>query len=226
VVGAGGAFPDEARDEGEGRPPSEAERRFREGLARTRAGELEGAVAAYREALTLEPSHIRARNNLAVLLDRAGDHEGAAGHLRRALELDPENSELLSNLGAALGSLGRFDEAEKELKRAARLDPTRTDVRANLGILYLRRGLCEPAEVELRWVCERDRDHAAAHFYRGEALNCLGRVEEALRVLERAVQLQPGNSRAYQLMGILYDRKREPDMAAAMYRRAREVAGR
>jgi len=42
-------------------------------------------------------------------------------------------------------------------------------------------------------------------------------------MLQRATQLQPTNGRAFYVMGILYDRKRRPDEAAAMYRKAREV---
>jgi tetratricopeptide (TPR) repeat protein len=105
-------------------PPSPAERRFRESLGLAREGDLPGAMAGYRQVLELDPGHLRARNNLAVLLDRTGDHGSAAEHLRAALELEPENPELLSNLGAALGALGRFEEAEEALKRALRLDPS------------------------------------------------------------------------------------------------------
>jgi Flp pilus assembly protein TadD len=76
--------------------------------------------------------------------------------------------------------------------------------------------------VELRPVCDGDPDHAAAHYYRGEALNRLGRVEEALEVLLRAVELQPDDPRAYHTLGRLYDRRNEPDKAARMYRLARE----
>ena len=71
----------------------------------------------------------------------------------------------------------------------------------------------------------QDPENAAAHFYRGEALNRLGHVDEALEALERASRLQPRNARIYYLMGILYDRKHLPAEAGAMYRRARELSG-
>jgi Flp pilus assembly protein TadD len=54
-------------------------------------------------------------------------------------------------------------------------------------------------------------------------LNQLSRVDEALEMLARAVQLQPNNTRAYYVMGILYDKKGRPQEAAAMFRKAREV---
>jgi len=205
---------------------SEVERLFRQARTLEGQGDLRGALALYRQVVALAPAHLRARNNLGVAHDRLGAHESALEHFRAALEVDPENPEVLSNLGAALGALGRFDQAERELRRAMRIDPSRTDIRANLGILYFRRGLYQQADNELRWVCEQDPEHGPAHLYRGEALNRLGRIDEALDTLETASRLQPHNPRIYYVMGILYDRKHLPTEAAAMYRRSREVEGR
>ena len=65
--------------------------------------------------------------------------------------------------------------------------------------------------------------HGPAHFYRGEALNRLGRVDEALRVVERTIQLQPRNWRAYHTLGMLLDRTDDQERALEMYRRASEL---
>ena len=88
------------------------------------------------------------------------------------------------------------------------------------GILCFRRGLYDQAEAELRWVCEQDPEHGHAHFYLGETLNRLGRMDQALEILERAARLQPHNHRAFYTMGILYDRKNLREEAVAMYRKA------
>ena len=135
----------------------------------------------------------------------------------------PDGVAELVALAGELGALGRYDDAERELRRAQRIAPLDPGVRASLGILAFRRGLYGQAEIELGWVCAHDSGHGTAHFYRGEALNRLGRVDEALAMLERAATLQPDNYRAYYLMGILFDRKNLREEAAAMYRRAREL---
>jgi len=208
-----------------GRPTaSEAERLFAEARSLGEEGRVREAIELYRKAVSLDPAHIRARNNLGVLLDQGGGHEAAVEHFRAALEREPDNPEVLSNIGAALGGLGRFGEAERFLRKAVRLEPNRVDVRANLGILHFRRGLYAQAEAELSWVCNEDPKHGPAHVYRGEALNRLGRADEALDVLERASHLQPRNPRVFQLMGILYDRKYLSEEASIMYRRARELS--
>jgi tetratricopeptide (TPR) repeat protein len=72
-------------------------------------------------------------------------------------------------------------------------------------------------------VCRQAPEHGAAFFYRGEALNRLGRYEAALDALKQATVLQPDNAKAFYTLGILYDRKHLPAEAAAMYRRARAI---
>lgn len=215
---------------GEDPEPSEATEPDDRDLARARElvreGRVEEAIQRYQRIIERNPKHLKARHNLGVLYDETGAHDRAVDQLEAALAVEPENIGVLTNLGTALASEGHFEEAERILRRAQRIAPEDTEVRAALGILFYRRGLYVQAEAELRWVCEREREHGPAHYYRGEALNRLGRIDEALDSLERASRLQPGNSKAFYTMGILFDRKHLPDQAALMYRKARELARR
>ena len=193
---------------------------------RLEGGRLEEAIGLYRRVIAMDPAHLRARNNLGVLLDQTGDHDVALEHFQAAVELQPESAEVLTNLGAALASQGRYDEAEIELRKAARLDPGGIDVRANLGILYFRRGLYSQSDQELRWVCDNDPDHTLAHFYRGEALNRLGRSTRLWRCWSVRHIFSPIGARIYYLMGILYDKKNLSREAGVMYRKAKELTDR
>ena len=106
-----------------------------------------------------------------------------------------------------------------------KFQPDNAQVHLALGVISFRRGLYAQAEQELRRALELDAQSADAYFYRGESLNQLSRVDEAIDMLLRATQLDPTNARAYYVMGILYDKKSRPQEAAAMYRKAREVGG-
>lgn len=205
-------------------PASPWEQKMAWAKERAREGRLLEAEELYRELLRENPDSVRARNNLGILLDERGDHEGAVAELRVARQVDPRNGEVLGNLGAALGALGRYVDAEEALRAAHRMDPSNREIRANLGILYFRKGLYGEAETELAGVLAVEPDHATALYYRGEALNRLGRVDEAIEVLSRAVEIAPGNPRAYHTLGVLYDKKRLPERAGLMYRKARELA--
>jgi tetratricopeptide (TPR) repeat protein len=122
---------------------------------------------------------------------------------------------------AASGPDGQ--DADTEVQLALSLDPTSLEVRAEQGLLAFRKGLNAAAEEVLRGVCKQDPRHAAAHFYLGEALNRLGRVAEAVAAMERVIELQPHNWRAYHTLGMLFDRMHESERAAEMHRRASEL---
>ena len=189
-----------------------------------RDGRIEEAIALYRDILVQNPANLKARNNLGVLYDELGRLELALEQFEAAGLIEPESVEILNNYGSVLGAMGRYEEAEELLRRAQRLAPEDVSVRASIGILHFRRAMYAMAEADLGWVCEQDDAHGSALYYRGEALNRLGRFDEALQALERATVLQPQNAKAFYTLGHLYDRKHMGEEAALMYRRARELS--
>lgn len=198
-----------------------------EPLARARdlveQGRVHEAIELYLGILTVNPSNLKAHNNLGVLLDELKQYESALEHLEAAERLAPDSVEVLTNLASTLTSLARYDAAEVLLRRAQRISTDDIQVRLAIGVLFFRRGLYGQAEAELRWVCARDRDNGMAFYYRGEALNRLGRFDESYQALERAAALLPNDPKPFYTLGHLYDRKHLPDEAAEMYRRARRL---
>ena len=63
---------------------------------------------------------------------------------------------------------------------------------------------------------------ANAHYWKGQAYLYLNRYDEAMSVLEQAIECQPTNAKAYYTLGHLYDRKHMDEEAALMYKKARE----
>jgi tetratricopeptide (TPR) repeat protein len=189
-------------------------------------GRTEEAKRLYRQLLATHPTHVRARNNLALLLDAMGDHAGALTELDRALDVDPENTTLLVNRGALLGATGRYAAAERDLKRVLRVEPAQAEALFNLGVVMTKKGLWAEAVPHLRRAVELDPARAAAFYYLGEALNHVDDLQGAMAAYQRAAELQPTNSRALYGLGIVYDRLGRPDDAARMYRRSREVGRR
>lgn len=215
------ATPSAARDHGVASHPAG------EPLARAKdlvqRGRVQEAIDLYIGILTVNPSNLKARNNLGVLLDELKQYEAALEHLEAAERLAPENVEVLTNLASTLTSVAQYDRADAMLRRAQKIDPESVDVRLAVGILFFRRGLYGEAEMELRGVCAKARDNGPAFYYRGEALNRLGRFEEAGQAMEQAKVLLPNDPRPYYTLGHLYDRKHQTEEAAEMYRQARRL---
>jgi tetratricopeptide (TPR) repeat protein len=197
-------------------PLAQAFRRLREGRGRE-------AANLYQDIVKPRQTPIMAHLERGIQNDELGRHKLAIEEFLAAQKLEPDNVEALVHLAAAYGALGRFAKADRAIGNAIRIDPSNLQARVGAAILSFRKGLYAEAEVQLKTICDRNPLHGPAHFYRGEALNRLGRVDEALRIMERTIQLQPGNWRAYHTLGMLFDRKKDPERASAMYRQAREL---
>jgi len=219
-----GAAPQDKASEASVGPPAD-ELLFRAARQANAKGERGRATGIYRELLQMNPADVRARNNLALLLDQSGDHEGALAELDRCVEHEPDNAQVLVNRGAVLSVLSHFGDAERDLRRALRLDPSNAEAHFNLGLAISRRGRWGDAVPYLRRSIELDSSRATAYFHLGDALNHIDDLEGALHSYQRAVELRPNNPKALYGLGIVLDRLNRPDEAAQMYRRSRELDG-
>jgi tetratricopeptide (TPR) repeat protein len=207
-------------------PPDPSELLYQEGRSASAAGRAEEARELYRRVLVERPSHIGARNNLALLLEASGDQRGALAEFDRALDADSENPTLLTNRGALLGAMGRYAAAERDLKKVLRIDPTHPEALFDIGVVMTKKGLWAEAVPQLRRAVELDPSKGPAYFYLGEALNHVDDLYGAMAAYQRASELMPSHPRALYGLGIVYDRLGRPDDAARMYRRSREVGRR
>ncbi|MEL7060522.1 MAG: tetratricopeptide repeat protein [Acidobacteriota bacterium] len=110
------------------------------GVARRRAGDVEGAEDAYRKALLIDPRAASAGRNLIGLLrsdDRLGEAEAVRQALAEAPGRDPFTHLLLADLARSAGRLG---EAERFYRRAERLGDAevRSEALSGRGLLALR----------------------------------------------------------------------------------------
>ena len=105
------------------------------GFVLTRMGRVTEAIGEYERALERDPTHVRARTNLAVNLVNLGQLARASRELRRVLEIDPENASAHTNLGLVLAQQGQFEGAAREFREALRIDPDQAQARTALDLL-------------------------------------------------------------------------------------------
>ena len=110
----------------------------------------EEAMAAYRQALELEPGLADAHLNLGRLLHERGQTPDAERHYRQALAARPDDATAAYNLGVALQDLGRLSDAAQAYEAALELDRTLADAHYNLAGLYEKLGEPEAAFRHLR----------------------------------------------------------------------------
>jgi predicted O-linked N-acetylglucosamine transferase (SPINDLY family) len=174
-------------------------------------GSLEEAIACYRQALELQPDYAQAHNNLGNALKDQGELEEAVICYRRAAELQPDNVEAHNNMGTAFQGLGKLEEAVACYRRALELRPEHATAHSNLGAAFHIQGKLEEAVACYRRALELRPDYVllpgvvgpsarAGESSRGavkllsnlgNALRDLGRLDEAVVCLRRALDLNP-----------------------------------
>jgi tetratricopeptide (TPR) repeat protein len=96
-------------------------RRYNEGVEAQQAGDLEGAMAMFREAAEIDPEFAPAFTGIATVAVEQGNFEEAAAAAERAVTLDPESYRALQVRYDAYRNLGddsKAAAAAKALKQA------------------------------------------------------------------------------------------------------------
>jgi Flp pilus assembly protein TadD len=93
----------------------------------TEQGDLAGAQARFREALSIAPASSSAHRFLGKALLKSGDAPGAVAEYREAARLRPEDAQLRYELAQALDADQQRVEAVTELRRVLKGTPPLAD---------------------------------------------------------------------------------------------------
>jgi tetratricopeptide (TPR) repeat protein len=158
-------------------------------------GDLQGAVAAYRRSLAIEPSR-SAYSNLGTLQYFLHDYAEAAANYERAIAIAGQDQTLWGNLADALWQLpGRREEAIGLYRRAISLgqrelesNPTDGLLLAQLGYYHGRAGDAERSRDYLEQAAAAQPDGYVVYYFTVAAAD-RGDLEEARRAAAEAVRL-------------------------------------
>ncbi len=138
--------------------PETAEEFFAKGVARHQAGDILGAIEAYRSALEKEPGRVDARSNLGAAYVRLGRYQDAVEQYRKALEAEPQQSNVRFNLALALYKSALVNEAAAELEKVVAQDAGNTSALLLLADCQLQLG----QDAQVSWPCSRPTTRAWA----------------------------------------------------------------
>jgi tetratricopeptide (TPR) repeat protein len=182
-------------------------------------GKYQESVQAYRKLIQQDPRDATLRTSLAGALGAMGNYPEAMKELEAAIKLEPLNVEAYHNRGAVYERLGKPEQAVKEYRTAVRYSPTYEPSRKALARLTgsaevnqprnpqerdaarladqasqaARRGNYAEATRLLNEAEKLAPDYVLIHQYRANVAYLSGDKRGAIRALERALQLDPGN---------------------------------
>lgn len=142
---------------------------------------------------------------------------------KRATEADLEmTAEDWYELGSDLETVSPA-RARDAYRRALELEPRHVEARINAGRLLLEASLPAAAEAHFSIALTCRPTDATAAFQLGVALEALGRPEEAIDALERAVANAPRYREAYRHLARLHEKLGHDQAAIRTYKKYREL---
>ncbi|MDZ7749289.1 MAG: tetratricopeptide repeat protein [Halofilum sp. (in: g-proteobacteria)] len=164
---------------------------IRRGEQAVRAGQLEKARAAYRQAVDMDPDNAEARYNLAVALVRTGHADKATRHLAAAARLEPGSARNVLALAWNLDQLGRDEDAVSHYRAAIDRGKDDASVHRLLGDALMRLDRTQEALGHYRRARELAPDEPMPAFREAIALVRSGRYDEARERLDAAARAHP-----------------------------------
>jgi tetratricopeptide (TPR) repeat protein len=188
-----------------------------QGVKYAESGQWEKAVEAYTEALRFAPGMKEAERNIsaaywnrAVELSKAGRDSEAIEAYKQFLARDPNNKEAYNNLGAVYFRTAQYQKAAAAFKSALDLDPGSKEIRHNLAIAYHKQGVFllerkaySQAAREFEKGLEIAPDDINLHLSLAQVYQRLEKWDDATQHINKALELEPGNTTARKIMANL-----------------------
>lgn len=156
-------------------------------LYRTR-GDYRQAIPNFERLTQLDPYAPENHYRLGLMYQLVNRLKESAAAYLRALELNPKDWRSNMNLGLVYLSLNQIDDAVTYLERASVLQPDNAEIWSNLGVALDARGSVVLAEAAYKKSLELDGSQDATLLNLGSNLVSQGKGQDALSVMERAIQ--------------------------------------
>lgn len=192
------------------RLPRHAEATQHLGLVAQKTGRLRLASRLLEASVQAKPGNARFAFNLGNLRFEQGRYAEALREWERSARLDPRDEAAWRNIALTCAERGMLERAQEAFLQALRLNPDAADICRGLAALATREGRPQEAGdwTARAWRLAQDPD-ALARF--AGALRGMGRADQSLQALRRAIDLRPGDARLhYRLAELLVDMGRQP----------------
>lgn len=191
-------------------------------------GELDEAVAFYKQAIVADPNYAAPHNDLGVIYEEKGELQEAEGAYLQAVALDPSYVDAYSNLAILYEKTGQKEKMLQALqKRIAMGKPADVGTQEARKKLESLEGVSPPLEVSPISVSPPKtvsslEETPDATFLRNEGLKLQrkGELDEAIRYYRAALRKDPQFVSAYNDLGIVLEEKGFLESAEGAYQKA------
>ena len=172
------------------------------GNAKFDAGDYDGAMEDYTQALRLKPDDALAFYNRGVTKAKLGDYRGAMEDYTQVLRLKPDDALAFHHRGVAKAGLGDYDGAMEDYTQALRLKPDDVLAFYNRGVAKAKLGDYRGAMEDYTEALRLKPDYADAFVNRGFAKFALGDYRGAMEDDTQVLRLKPDDAKTFYHRGV------------------------
>lgn len=188
---------------------------YAQAVSAEHSGDLNAAIAKYREMIRLAPDIAPAYNNLGMLLFNEHNYPAAIPVLAKGLRINPRMGTSVIMLGLAYFEVGQNARAKPLLEEAVNGDPSNADAQISLAHVLLNLGEDQEAIDHLRaYLKIKPRDQQAWYLigktYLQLSESALGKVRE----------ISPGSPIAHEVAGEIDESMQNYGGAVVQYKKA------
>ncbi|HKY07959.1 MAG TPA: tetratricopeptide repeat protein, partial [Candidatus Binatia bacterium] len=186
-------------------------------LSRQQTRAWRNSEELWRHAVSVDPDSRAAREKLAEFLTSQNRESEALAIYQDAVQANAASAPAHADLARALALRGRLDEAQAAYRRALELDADLREARLGMGNILVASGDYAGAIEQYRAALARGAT-AGAHVNLGFALAKQGKLDEAVRHYQAALELAPGNVNAHLHRGNALVAQGRPQQAVENFR--------
>ncbi|MFN6481410.1 MULTISPECIES: tetratricopeptide repeat protein [unclassified Nostoc] len=184
-------------------PVSDAQQTlYREGEKKYEAGNYEGAIEDFNQAIELDPQNALAYNRRGDAYYRLGDYEQAQADSSQAILLNPQDANAYFDRGFAFSELGKYKEAIADYTQAIKLN-------SKDAYAYYGRGLARAQSKDNKGAIEDfskaialKPQYTEAYLQRGILRRRLKQKLAAIQDFDKVIKINPSDAKAYYQRGL------------------------
>jgi lipoprotein NlpI len=156
------------------------------GMANGAKGDLNGAIEAFNEAITIDPKYAPAYYNLGIAYSVESRTDDAISEYSQAIQLDAKNKDAYYRRGCLRGKKGDLDGALGDFDEVIKLDPKYALAYYNRGHVFYFKGNLDGAVNDLDEALRLDPNSSLCHYIRGLIWHAQEHREEALADFQKS----------------------------------------
>jgi len=189
---------------------------FDEGVALSRSGDNDGALAKFGEAIAIMPTCFDCFYNVGYAQSQKKDWPKAEEAFKKAIDLKPDYIEAYNGLAQVYNAQKKFDEAQAASQKAAELAMAGgaaggtggVDALYNVGVTAWNAGKADDAKKAFEEALKLDPKHANSHYQLAMCYINLGKMPEAIASFEAYLANAPDGQYAAQVKAMLAQLKK------------------